>query len=213
MSLTLSDLADGTYTFSVGVTLTDGGRATATSAPFTINTNSAPSVIPFGGFFIAGDAMSVGGTVTDDGRPNPPGAVTTTWSVVSGPGEVTFDDPSEVDTGVSFSEVGDYVLRLTADDGALSTSADTNVSVLPDTYSDAKVACRAGPLPGFFEQERQAQFSDLWECRWSAPASDDPDSVAKALELTRICRNMYGGDASDKLLDSTGAVFCNARPV
>jgi hypothetical protein len=40
-------------------------------------------------------AASLDGTVTDDGLPNPPGAMTTTWSQVSGPGTVTFGDGIE----------------------------------------------------------------------------------------------------------------------
>ena len=52
------------------------------------------------------------GTVTDDGLPNPPGALTTSWSQVSGPGTVTFADASAVDTTASFSAAGAYVLEL-----------------------------------------------------------------------------------------------------
>ena len=37
-------------------------------------------------------AASLDGTVSDDGLPNPPGTVTTTWSLVSGPGTVNFAD-------------------------------------------------------------------------------------------------------------------------
>jgi hypothetical protein len=51
-------------------------------------------------------AASLDGTVTDDGLPNPPGAVTSTWSQVSGPGTVTFSDPNAVDTTASFSGRG-----------------------------------------------------------------------------------------------------------
>ena len=69
-------------------------------------------------------AASLDGTVTDDGLPSPPGAVTTTWSQVSGPGTVTFADPNAVDTTTSFSGAGTYVLRLTANDGG-STASDT----------------------------------------------------------------------------------------
>ena len=60
--------------------------------------------------------------MTDDGLPNPPAAVTTTWSTISGPGTVTFGNASAVDTTASFSQAGTYVLRLTADDGALSST-------------------------------------------------------------------------------------------
>jgi hypothetical protein len=74
-------------------------------------------------------AASLDGTVTDDGMPNPPGAVTTTWSLVSGPGTVTFADPNAVDTTASFSGAGTYVLRLTADDGGFVASDEVTVTV------------------------------------------------------------------------------------
>jgi hypothetical protein len=75
-------------------------------------------------------AASLAGVVTDDGLPNPPGAVTTTWSVVSGPGTVTFAAPSSPTTTATFSAAGNYVLRLTANDGALTASDDLAVAVL-----------------------------------------------------------------------------------
>ena len=74
-------------------------------------------------------AANLDGTVTDDGLPNPPGAVTTTWSKVSGPGTVTFGNANAVDTTASFSAAGSYVLRLTANDGALPNSDDVTITV------------------------------------------------------------------------------------
>jgi hypothetical protein len=50
---------------------------------------------------------------------------------VSGPGTVTFGNPSQVDTTASFGTAGTYVLRLTADDSALSASDDVTVTVNP----------------------------------------------------------------------------------
>jgi hypothetical protein len=76
-------------------------------------------------------SANLNGTVTDDGLPNPPGTVTTTWSEVSGPGTVTFGNASAVDTTASFSASGTYVLRLTADDSALQSSDDLTVTVNP----------------------------------------------------------------------------------
>lgn len=40
VNVTVPDLADGTYTFTVRVALTDGGRGTATSAPFTVESST-----------------------------------------------------------------------------------------------------------------------------------------------------------------------------
>ena len=69
------------------------------------------------------------GTVTDDGMPNPPASVTTTWSMFSGPGAVTFANASAIDTTASFSLAGAYVLRLTANDGELVSSDDIVINV------------------------------------------------------------------------------------
>lgn len=80
-------------------------------------------------------SVSLHGTVTDDGLPNPPGAVTTTWTQVSGPGTVTLANASAVDTMASFSQSGTYVLRLTANDGALSASDEVTVTVSPILYA------------------------------------------------------------------------------
>ena len=68
--------------------------------------------------------------VSDDGLPNPPGTVTTTWTQVGGTGTATFADPYAIDTIVSFSDPDTYVLRLTAiDGGAYVRSDDVTVTV------------------------------------------------------------------------------------
>jgi len=69
---------------------------------------------------LSGSAASVNlsGSVSDpDG-----GSPGVTWPKVPGPGEVTFDDPSAVDTTASIGETGVYVLRLTAGDGVYQTA-------------------------------------------------------------------------------------------
>jgi len=75
------------------------------------------------------NAVSLEGTAGDDGLPNPPGVLTTTWSKVSGPGTVTFANPNSPATTATFSKAGSYTLRLTANDSALASSDDVVVSV------------------------------------------------------------------------------------
>ena len=53
-----------------------------------------------------GSALVLEATASDDGRPNPPSAITTAWSKVSGPGTVTFGDSNAVNTTVRFSVSG-----------------------------------------------------------------------------------------------------------
>ena len=74
-----------------------------------------------------GEVASLSGTVSDDGIPG--GPITTQWTVVSGPGTVSFGDASALATTASFSDPGFYTLRLTADDGQATAFDDIGVSV------------------------------------------------------------------------------------
>jgi hypothetical protein len=80
------------------------------------------------------------GSTTDDGLPN--GTLAITWSVVSG-GTVSFYNPNEASTQASFSSAGTYVLKLTANDSQLQSSATTTVTVNPPV--DQPPAVNAGP--------------------------------------------------------------------
>ncbi len=58
------------------------------------------------------------------------GDVKVAWSKKSGPGSVTFEDAARTETTAVFSEVGDYVLQLTATKGTLSASASLITKVV-----------------------------------------------------------------------------------
>lgn len=69
--------------------------------------------------------VNLNGDVTDaDGQ-----IPTTFWTKISGPGSVNFTDPTAVDTTVTFSEAGTYVLRLTADDGTDQAFDELTITV------------------------------------------------------------------------------------
>jgi hypothetical protein len=129
------------------LTATDGALSASDSMTVTVManpTNTAPVVDagPNRTVVISASAL-LDGTVTDDGLPNPPSAVTVTWSVSSGPGTVTFVNANAVDTQASFNQVGTYVLRLTASDGALSAFDSMTVTVQPPP--NAPPVVDAGP--------------------------------------------------------------------
>jgi len=114
-----------TYTIGDG----RGGFATAT---VTVTVDQAPQVNAGADQTITLPAMAnLDGTVTDDGLPNPPAAVATEWTKISGPGTVTFGDALAVDTTATFSEAGIYVLRLSANDHFLSAGDDVTITVDP----------------------------------------------------------------------------------
>ena len=98
-------------------------------------------------------AATLAGTASDDGLPNPPGLLTTTWSLVSGPvSGVFFANPALPATTATFSAPGTYVLRLTASDGAASqsstvrspsTMAPRSSTRSPTARSRPAIACRS----------------------------------------------------------------------
>jgi len=69
------------------------------------------------------------GTAHDDGKPQ--SALRVTWSKESGPGEVAFQDGGAAVTTARFSAAGDYVLRLTGDDGQSAAGDTLRVAVVP----------------------------------------------------------------------------------
>lgn len=74
-------------------------------------------------------SVDLNGTVTDDGLPNPPHAVTTQWSQVSGPCTVAFGNEHAVDTTAGFQYAGRYLLRLDATDSELNAWDTVTVDV------------------------------------------------------------------------------------
>ena len=69
------------------------------------------------------------GSASDDGLPNPPGAVTSQWTQVSGPAAATIANASALQTGAVFSQAGVYVFRLTASDSVEQAWDDVTVTV------------------------------------------------------------------------------------
>jgi uncharacterized protein YjiK len=161
----------------------------SSNAPPTVNAGSDQTItLP--------NRATLDGTVSDDGLPNPPGTLTTAWSKVSGPGTVTFDNASAVDTTANFSAAGVYTLRLTASDGALSASDDVIITV------------NSGPVTDLI-------FADGFESgnlsAWSSSTIDGGDlSVSAAAALV-------GSSGLQALIDDNVVIFVtddnpNAEP-
>jgi len=84
------------------------------------------------------DNVALDGTVSDDGLPAG-AAVSTAWSVQSGPAGANFADVNAVDTTVTFVTEGTYVLELTANDTAL-TGSDTVTVIVEAAPAVASIA-------------------------------------------------------------------------
>ncbi len=61
------------------------------------------------------------------------------WAKLSGLGNVSFSNPTGTNTTASFTEAGDYLLRVTASDSALSSFADVRIAVRTPAMNEAPV--------------------------------------------------------------------------
>ena len=113
----------------VGFALTSAVTATASTAVidkanFYLPTNIGPNVNA-GAALTGTGPWNIDATVTDDARPVP-ASLSSLWLPEGG---VTFASATAVDTGVTFSASGNYRLRLTASDGAITTFGDTTANI------------------------------------------------------------------------------------
>src|SRR5262249_213352 len=100
------------------------------------------------------------GSASDDGLPNPPRLLTTTWRQVSGPTPVSFGNAAATSTTATFPGPGTYVLSLTADDSALSAT---------------------DPVPSVVSTQAASGTLDI---RVPASADDAEESASGSMSLT-----------------------------
>jgi hypothetical protein len=98
---------DTVYTVTSTVAVVANPEITTQNQPPVVTAN--PTLPAF-----AGTPVALTGTATDDGLPN--GTLTVQWSILSGPGTVTFSNASSAASTAIFSVVGTYVLQLSAND-------------------------------------------------------------------------------------------------
>jgi hypothetical protein len=113
----------------------------------TTGTPNAAPVVNAGpdGTGAVGSPVALDGTATDDGQPSPAN-LTLQWSMISGPGSVSFGNSGLADTSATFSAAGTYVLQLRADDGQFSRT-DT-VSIVVSAGSGGGTGDPGNPDPG-----------------------------------------------------------------
>ncbi len=75
------------------------------------------------------DILNLSGNASDDGVPNNPVNFELTWSKASGPGTVSFNDVHSLSTTATFSAPGNYMVRLTGNDGGLQGTDEMLVTV------------------------------------------------------------------------------------
>lgn len=145
------------------------GKLFELTAPPPISERNTPPVVDAGPAqtIVLPDCAVLAGTVTDDGVANPPGAVTSRWSMVRGTSTVSFADTNAPQTTACFKIAGTYVLRLSATDGELSPLDEVTIHVTG---------------------EGSVAFQDLWV---TASSDDAEESNTGSVNLTSPDLDMF----------------------
>ncbi len=152
----------------------------------------------------------------DDGRPS---SLKLNWSQASGPGHVTFSDPSAANTRASFAGKGDYVVRFSASNGASTTARDFSVQVVenqpPEAMASAQptavstLPCEVELVGGALDDglpEEPGRVSFQWR-QVSGPGQAEivsPDSVRTRVHLPEsgLGEYVFELEANDGALSS-----------
>src|SRR6267143_1287303 len=199
--------ASGAYVLRL--TASDGALAVSAVVAVTVNPAPVPNLAPVVNagadqVITLPSSANLTGVAIDDGQPNPPGVLTTTWSQVSGPGTVSFSNASALDSTATFSASGAYVLRLTVSDGALAASDDVAVTVNPDKIDPALRALMAADPPRLLPVIVEMQHP-------LTPFVGAPN-VNRALEALDLLR-LYGVPVAALSLIDGAAGFANAAGI
>lgn len=154
ITIDTTTLADGWHTLAVTSTGPNGSTSDCEYCDGEINHPSGVSKIWFyvqndqpdsnvAPFVLAGldqsidlgNVATLAPTVIDDGLPTGVGGLTFGWSLVDGPGIVSFSDLTAQEPEAQFSELGVYTLELTVSDGEFSASDTVLINVIPPASS------------------------------------------------------------------------------
>jgi RHS repeat-associated protein len=207
------------------LTASDGQLSSSDTTTVTVIPRNQPPVVEAGQeqSIELPAAAELRGVVADDALPR--GAtVTTTWSVVSGPGTVAFTDPHSAATTAVFSAPGAYTLRLSASDTEFTVSDDVVITVLKNdppvvqAGADQEIALPHGvTLNGTATDDGYPTGSTL-EVSWSQISGPAPvilnDAFAATTPATFTAPGTYvlRLTASDSLLSASDEVTIIVKP-
>jgi hypothetical protein len=147
-------------------------------------------------------AVHLSGAASDDGEPNPPGALAISWSQVSGPAQLWFSAPNQTNTVAYFAGAGTYVLRMTASDGALNASDDVTVTI---QHSASSIPTTFVPIGSVWKYLDNGSDQGV---AWISPAFNDstwksgpaPLGYGDANGQLPATTLSYGPDANNKYI-------------
>lgn len=134
---------------------------------WTFNTNNALPEVDAGAdmrtwLTDGSTTVSLDGSVSDDGLPDPPAEYSTLWSLADGNDlYVTIDTPEAEDTNVTITETGVYIFELQANDSEAIGSDTVMISVYNNPCESAKADPEFELLIGDFDEDCDVDIDDF----------------------------------------------------
>jgi hypothetical protein len=139
--------------------------------------------------------FELNGQVQDDGLPESPGNLSVLWKQISGPGALFFENSQLAQTKVWAPGVGEWVVELSASDGALTSTSQLKLSV--ERNIGRQTLIEAGSTWKYLDndtpQPRQWITKDFTDTGWKTARAQF--GYGDGDERTEIS---FGGNASDK---------------
>ncbi|HEY2973146.1 MAG TPA: PKD domain-containing protein [Pyrinomonadaceae bacterium] len=137
-------------TYVLRLTASDSQLTNSSDVTITVIPQNFPPAVNAGpdGTTTLSAGATLNGSASDDGLPAG-STLSVIWSKVSGPGAVTFTNPTAAITNASFDVAGTYVLVLTASDSQLSSSDEVTITVAQSQHppiADFHIPDNAGPV-------------------------------------------------------------------
>jgi RHS repeat-associated protein/uncharacterized repeat protein (TIGR01451 family) len=216
--------AAGTYVLQLAASDSQlTGSATISITVNAVGTNQAPTVAIIAdhtSITLPTNTVTLNGVINDDGLPN--GTIATQWTQISGPAAVNIAQVTSTSVKVAFPAAGVYVIRLTANDGQLSSEATITITVTtsggnqPPTVSagpsqSVQLPQNAVTLNGYAADDGLPAGSTLlvsWS-EISGPASvsfSNPSSVTTQATFSVAGVYVLQLSASDSQLQTTAQV-------
>ncbi len=198
-SPTTSANFNSTGVYVLRLTGTENGLSASNTVTITTIQGNRPPVVnagPSQTITFPINSVALSGSATDDGLPSG-STLSYLWTVVTGPGTVTFSNATSPSTTASFSGPGVYNLRLTASDSQLNGSAVVSITILPQNQPPV---VNAGP--------DQTITLPVNVVLLSGTASDDGQPAGSTLKTTWILVSGPGAvEFGNPNLTATTALF------
>jgi len=135
-----------------------------------------------------GQSTTLAGTASDDGRPQPPAALSVRWTQVAGPAPAQLEDPVSPVSRVLFSRSGVYRFAWSVSDGVETATDEMEITVgenpnqppVPDAGADfSAIIGQPASLIGSITDDGLPAPPTL-TCRWSQLAGPGQATIASS---------------------------------